>query len=44
LSCWTRNASLPDRLCPADVDASSFDFLLALQTLRIVIRRRKAPT
>jgi hypothetical protein len=30
-----------DRLCSADVDASSFDVLLALQTLRIVIHRRK---
>jgi hypothetical protein len=31
----------PDRLCSADVDASSFDVLLALQTLRIAIHRRK---
>jgi hypothetical protein len=33
-----------DRLCSADVDASSFDVLLALQTLRIAIHRRKGTT
>jgi len=43
LSYWTRDASLPGpAVCSADVDASSFDFLPALQTLRIVIHRRKA--
>jgi hypothetical protein len=31
-------------LCSADVDASSFDVLLALQTLRIAIHRRKGAT
>jgi hypothetical protein len=31
----------PDRLCSTDVDASSFDVLLALQTLRIAIHRGK---
>jgi len=34
----------PDRLCSADVDASSFDVLLTLQTLRIAIHRRKGVT
>src|SRR6202035_3999343 len=33
-----------DRLCSADVDASSFDVLLSLQTLRIAIHRRKGTT
>jgi hypothetical protein len=31
-------------LCSADVDASSFDVLLDLQTLRIAIHRRKGDT
>jgi hypothetical protein len=31
-------------LCSADVDASSFDVLLAAQTLRIAIHRRKGGT
>jgi hypothetical protein len=33
-----------DRLCSADVEASSFDVLPALQTLRIASRRRKGVT
>jgi hypothetical protein len=33
-----------ERLCSADVDASSFDLLLSLQTLRIAIHRRKGTT
>jgi len=33
-----------DRLCSAVVDASSFDVLLTLQTLRIAIYRRKGVT
>ena len=34
----------PEWLCSADADASSFDVLLALQTLRIAIHRRKGGT
>jgi hypothetical protein len=33
-----------DRLCSAVDDASSFDVLLTLQTLRIAIHRRKGVT
>jgi len=41
VSHWPRDASLLRPLCSADVDASSFDVLLSLQTLRIAIHRRK---
>jgi hypothetical protein len=39
MSCRLRDASCPNLLF--NVDASSFDVLLALQTLRIAIGRRK---